>query len=84
MNGTQFPQVGTICMDYSMFEVDQRSRRSTGGSGKYDPQVGDEVMIVGADGNAVVSIEEMADTLYTVPHEIAVGFGCSRLARIYK
>lgn len=41
-------------------------------------------MIVGADGNAVVSIEEMADTLYTVPHEIAVGFGCSRLARIYK
>lgn len=84
MNGTQFPQVGTICMDYSMFEVDQRSRRSTSGSGKYDPQVGDEVMIVGADGNAVVSIEEMADTLYTVPHEIAVGFGCSRLPRIYR
>ncbi len=84
MDGRQFPQVGTICMDYSMFEVDLRSRRSTGGSGKYDPQVGDEVMIVGADANAVVSIEEMAEKLYTVPHEIAVGFGCSRLARLYR
>lgn len=83
MNGNQFPQVGTICMDYSMFEVDLRSRRSMSGSGKYDPQVGDEVMIVGADGNAVVSIDEMADKLHTVPHEIAVGFGCSRLPRIY-
>lgn len=83
MAGSQFPQVGMICMDQSMFEVDLRSRRAHGGSGKFDPQVGDEVMVVGASGNAVVTIDEMAEKLYTIPHEIAIGFGCSRLPRVY-
>lgn len=84
MDGNQFPQVGTISMDQCMFEVDLRTRRLAGGaSSRFDPQIGDEVMIVGAEGNAVVSIDEMADKLYTVPHEITIGFGCSRMPRIY-
>lgn len=80
LGSTLHPQVGAICMDQTMFEVDLRTRRSLG---KSDPQIGDEVLIVGASGNAVVTIDEMAELLGTVPHEICIGFGCSRLPRIY-
>ena len=80
LGSTFHPQVGAICMDQTMFEVDLRTRRSLG---KSDPQIGDEVLIVGASGNAVVTIDEMAELLGTVPHEICIGFGCSRLPRIY-
>lgn len=80
MGSALHPQVGTICMDQSMFEVDLRTRRS---AGKSDPQIGDEVLIVGASGNAVVTIDEMAEILDTVPHEICIGFGSSRMPRVY-
>ena len=48
-----------------------------------DPQIGDEVVIVGEQGEAAVTIDEMAETLGTIQHEVAIGFGCSRLPRIY-
>lgn len=83
LKGRQFPQVGMICMDQSMFEVDLRSRRSNGGSGKVEPQVGDEVLLVGAEGNCVITIDEIAEKLGTIPHEITIGFGCSRLPRVF-
>ena len=67
-------------MDQSMFEVDLRTRRS---SGRLEPQVGDEVLVVGEAGNAVVTIDEMAEILGTVPHEVCIGFGTSRMPRIY-
>lgn len=80
MDGMKHPQVGAICMDQSMFEVDLRTRRS---SGRLEPQVGDEVLVVGEAGNAVVTIDEMAEILDTVPHEVCIGFGTSRMPRIY-
>ncbi len=80
MDGMKHPQVGAICMDQSMFEVDLRTRRS---AGKLEPQIGDEVLVVGEAGNAVVTIDEMADLLGTVPHEVCIGFGSSRMPRIY-
>lgn len=83
MAGNQYPQVGMICMDQTMFEVDLRSRRAPSGSGKPDPQIGDEVMIVGADGNAVVTIDEMAEKLNTIPYELIIAFGSSRLPKVY-
>ena len=73
-------QVGNICMDQCMFEVDMRTY---GTRTRIDPQVGDEVVIVGAVGDAVVTIDEMCDLLDTIPHEVAIGFGCSRMPRIY-
>ena len=77
MEGRRFHQVGNICMDQCMFEVNLRQRND------FDPQIGDEVVIVGEQGEAAVTIDEMANTLGTIPHEIAIGFGCSRLPRIY-
>ena len=72
-------QVGNICMDQCMFEVDLRSyaRRR-----RVDPQVGDEVLIVGQQGDAMVTIEEMCETLNTIPHELCIGFA-QRMPRYY-
>lgn len=80
MNGLKFPQVGDICMDQCMFEVDQRTRS---GIGRIEPQIGDEVIVMGSQGDSFVTLEEMAELLHTIPYEIMIGFGSSRLPRIY-
>ena len=49
MGGRYFRQVGNICMDQCMFEVDMRSY---GTRERIDPQVGDEVSIGGSEGFA--------------------------------
>lgn len=79
VDGTRVRQVGNICMDQCMFEVDLRSyaRRR-----RVDPQVGDEVLIVGQQGDAMVTIEEMCETLNTIPHELCIGFA-QRMPRYY-
>lgn len=79
MAGRYFRQVGDICMDHSMFEVDMRSY---GNRERIDPQVGDEVIVVGSQGIAEVSLDEMADKLRTSNYEVALGFG-QRLKRVY-
>ena len=79
--GRALRQVGNICMDQCMFEVDLRTY---GTRKRLDPQIGDEVLIVGAAGDAVVTIDEMAEKLGTIQHEIAIGFGCSRMPRVYR
>ncbi len=81
MQGKSCRQVGNICMDQCMFEVDMRTY---GNQTRLDPQIGDEVLLVGQEGNAVVSIDDMAEKLGTIQHEIAIGFGCSRLSRVYE
>ena len=43
----------------------------------------DTVTIVGEQGEASVTIDQMAETLGTIQHEVAIGFGCSRLPRLY-
>lgn len=80
MGGRLYPQVGNICMDQCMFDVDIRTRS---GSGRPDPDIGDEVIIVGSEGDAFVTIDEMADILNTIPYEIMIGFGSSRLPKVY-
>ena len=79
MNGQYFPQVGNICMDQCMFEVDLRSYASRA---RIDPQVGDEVLIVGRQGNAEITIDEMAEKLGSIQHEIAIGFS-QRMPRFF-
>ena len=79
LNGRRVRQVGNICMDQCMFEVDLRSY---GTKSRLDPQVGDEVIIVGAQGDLEVTIDEMAAKLNTIQHEIAIGFA-QRMPRLY-
>ena len=79
LDGTYVPQVGNICMDQCMFEVDMRTY---GTRRRLDPQIGDVVTVVGQQGDAVTTITEMAYTLHTIEHELAIAFS-HRLPRVY-
>ena len=79
-NGRACRQVGNICMDQCMFVVDTRPDEHGVSA---NPQVGDEVLIVGGEGNAKVTITEMAEKLGSIDHEIAIGFA-QRMPRVYK
>lgn len=72
-------QVGNICMDQCMFEVDMRSHAT---HRRLDPHVGDEVLLVGAQSPAAVSIEDLCDVLGTIPHELCCAFSL-RMPKVY-
>lgn len=81
LEGRRCRQVGNICMDQCMFEV---NRRSLASQDRLDPHIGDEVVIVGRQGDEVIPIEELAIAADTITHEMTIGFGTSRLARFYR
>jgi alanine racemase len=66
-------------MDQCMFEVDLRSQ---GGRQRVDPRIGDIVTLVGAEGDAFVTIDEQADICGTIQHEIAIGYS-QRMPRFW-
>jgi alanine racemase len=79
VNGRRLPQVGNICMDMTMFEVNQR------GSALRPPArvaLGDEVTIVGASGNETITLDDMAQMIGTINYELACRFGL-RLDRLF-
>lgn len=80
LNGVRHSQVGNICMDQCMFEVSQR-RIATDSFGS--PRVGEVVTIVGNDGDASVTLDEMAEACGTINYELACDLGKMRLPRIY-
>ena len=73
-------QVGNICMDQCMFEVDLRSRSSVP---TLDPHIGDEVIIAGPHPNVDCSIDTMANRAATIQHEVCIGFS-HRMPRLYR
>lgn len=77
--GYLMPQVGRICMDQCMFEVSP-------GPSRVHPvprvEVGDEVVIIGEQGDNLMTLDMMADALGTINYELACGFGM-RLPRVY-
>ncbi len=77
--GSLCRQVGNICMDQCMFEVDLRSHKN---QRRLDPQVGDEVLLVGSQGGASVGIEDLSDMLGTIPHEVCCALSL-RMPRVY-
>ena len=79
MDGRYFRQVGNICMDQCMFEVDLRNRANLGA---FNPKVGDEVIVVGRQGAAEVTMEELAEKAGTIPYEMLTGFA-QRMPRVY-
>lgn len=81
VDGMAFAQVGSICMDQCMFEVDLRSY---GARRRVDPQMGDEVVVVGTSGDYAVTLDDMAQKLGTINYELAIGFGSSRMPRLYR
>ena len=79
--GRRYRQVGNICMDQCMFEVEPTLELYRGQ--KIKPvEVGDEVTLVGRDGDEFVSIDDLAAKLGTINYEIACQFDL-RLPKVY-
>ena len=79
VRGRAFPQVGNICMDACMFEVDLRSVPFTE---RQDIKIGEEVIIVGRSGALEITLDDMARVLGTINYDLACRFGL-RLGKNY-
>lgn len=73
IRGQRFPVVGRVCMDQIMVDVGSRS----------SVQIGDEVVLLGRQGNEEVTIYEICEKLNTIPYEITCWIS-DRLQRVYK
>jgi alanine racemase len=71
VRGTRVPIVGSVCMDMTMIDV-------TG----LDVHPGDEVVIVGAQGDAEIGMREIAASIGTIPYELLCRVG-TRIERQY-
>jgi len=71
LGGQRHPQVGRICMDQIMVNIEWGSAYN-----------GDEVVLIGEQGEQRVTVEELADWAGTIPYEILTAIG-ERVPRIY-
>jgi len=72
INGCFAPIAGNICMDQCMIDVTDVP----------DVKVGDEVILLGTDGNLSITAEEIAEKLGTINYEVVCSFG-QRLPKVY-
>lgn len=73
IGGRRVNQVGTICMDMCMIDVTDLP----------DVKDGDEVVLIGRQGNEEIRVEEIASLAGTIPYEIFCSIG-RRVRRVYK
>lgn len=64
INGTRYPFAGTVTMDMVIVDV-----------GADDVKRGDEVVLLGAQGDDAIRAEEWAELLGTISYEIVCAFG---------
>ncbi len=72
LRGERYPQVGRICMDQVMANIEWGSAYN-----------GDEVVLIGEQGKARVTVEELADWAGTIPYEILTAIN-GRVPRVYE
>ena len=72
IHGKYYPIVGVICMDQFMVDIGQDS-----------VYVGDEVVLVGKQGDEEITLSQLATLCDTVPSEILVNFN-DRLPHLYR
>ena len=72
IRGKRAPVVGSVCMDMLMADV-------TG----TDVSPGDDVVIIGSQGDESIEVREMAAAIGTIPWEIVCRIG-SRIERVYQ
>ncbi|MBV9599831.1 MAG: alanine racemase [Chloroflexi bacterium] len=72
IRGQRAPLVGTVSMDMAMADVSHLP----------DVEIGDEVVVLGRQGNDEISLDEFAESAGIIPHELLVRLG-SRAPRIY-
>jgi alanine racemase len=71
VRGHRCPIVGVICMDQLMVDIGRGEAYNT-----------DEVVLIGRQGDSVVTVEELAALIETTPHQILVSLN-ERIPRVY-
>src|SRR5579864_294558 len=72
IRGQRAPLVGTVSMDMAMADVSHLP----------DVEAGDEVVVLGRQGDDEISLDEFAESAGIIPHELLVRLG-SRAPRVY-
>ena len=71
INGNRYPVVGVISMDQIVVNIENDSAYN-----------GDEVILIGSDGNNSITVEELAEWAGTIPYEILTNIN-TRVPRVY-
>ncbi|CDN43062.1 alanine racemase [Paenibacillus sp. P22] len=77
LRGRRVPVVGTICMDQSMIAL-----AAADNAGTFPVLPGEEVILIGSQGEERISAEEVADKLGTINYELTCMLA-ARVPRIY-
>src|SRR5205085_8266009 len=72
IRGERAPLVGTVSMDMAMADVSHLP----------EVDIGDEVTILGRQGDAEITLDEFAESAGIIPHELLVRLG-ARAPRVY-
>lgn len=72
VGGKRVKVVGRVCMDQCMVQLDCVT----------DPQVGDEVILIGKQGQETITADDVADIWHTANYEVVANLA-SRLPRLY-
>lgn len=78
VRGRRVPVLGTICMDQCMIRLDDAVA-----DGEGEARPGEEAVLIGRQGDAVISVEEVADKLGTINYEVTCMLA-ARVPRVYK
>lgn len=71
INGEKYPEIGAISMDQIVINLEQGSAYH-----------GDEVILIGTDGNNTITAEDLAEWAGTIPYEILTNIN-TRVPRVY-
>jgi alanine racemase len=71
IRGKKYPQVGSICMDQLMVNIEWDSAYN-----------GDEVILLGEAGSERITVEDLAEWAGTIPYEILTNIN-TRVPRVY-
>lgn len=72
VRGVRVPVIGRVCMDQLMLDV----------SGVPSAEMGDEVVLYGSQGEAEITLEEVAARIGTITYEVVCDLG-RRVPRVY-
>ncbi|MCG3121462.1 MAG: Alanine racemase 1 [bacterium] len=72
MRGRRCPLVGRVCMDQIMIDLGDMQ----------EVRAGEEVVLLGNQGDEEISIYEWCRRLETIPYEVTCGIS-KRVARVY-
>lgn len=81
VDGQRCRQVGNICMDQFMFNVEVNTTRAFRPA--HAISYGDVVTVIGRDGDECITADDMAALRGTINYEVACDFGL-RLEKIYR